>query len=96
MDTIYRLVQNQDYQLRVNLLDSSGVFKQGQYATFSLGVPPDYALDIGDFSSEANTFVRDAFAETQGRPFSTVDSDNDGNATSSCSHQWGGTAGWYA
>ena len=53
-----------DFELEVRLLDSSGsLFKKASYDLFKVGPGPDFALDVSDYTSDPNTFVRDAFFE---------------------------------
>ena len=79
------------------MVDSFGNYKVAHYGSVALS-ETNYELNLGEFSTESEAFVRDAFGRGQGDftgIFETFDQQD--RATMNCTGQSGGArAGWYA
>ena len=87
-ENVYRLTQNRDYELRVDLEDWQGQTRYAKYSYIKvLSESQNYQLDIGSYAGTAG----DSLSYHNGMQFSTHDRDNDLRSPSCIStHGYGG------
>ncbi|XP_076807440.1 ficolin-2-like [Clavelina lepadiformis] len=92
LDTIYRLAQNGNCRLKVELWDFDDVYKYANYNGFSIDDESNlYRLHIGSYSGTAG----DSLTYSNNRPFTTRDRDNDEKSAGNCAEEYGGSGGWW-
>ncbi|XP_023933631.1 ficolin-1-like [Lingula anatina] len=90
-DKIHHLIEQDSYELRVDMEDADGVWSYAHYDNFAISAEDtNYRLTIGTYSGNAG----DSLDWHNGRDFTTKDRDNDQHANN-CAQMYKG-AWWYA
>ncbi|XP_013421002.1 fibrinogen C domain-containing protein 1-A-like [Lingula anatina] len=90
-DKIHLLTSQDNYELRVDMEDTAGIWAYAHYSDFSiLSETSNYQLMVGTYSGDAG----DDLTLHHGYPFSTKDMDNDAAVHESCAQTFQG-AWWY-
>ena len=93
LEEIYQLTSNQEYSLKITLIDWDTTEYFAIYGSFKIGPESDgYRLNIANFDSTKSTVENDLYWNK--RKFSTIDVDND-IAPYSCSSAERGYSGWW-
>lgn len=79
------------YELQVEMVDNQGYYRKANYGSFKIGPGPDYLIEAGNFSSNDNWFVRDAFGKSDSHSFTASDTST---GYESCVNTTDGGAGW--
>ncbi|XP_070564195.1 techylectin-5A-like [Ptychodera flava] len=91
-DKLFRLTNQRNYQLRVDMQDMDGNTAFALYGYFRVGDEfSKYKLVVGEYSGSSG----DSFSGHSDHNFSTFDRDNDGHQTSNCASRYKG-AWWYS
>uniref|UniRef100_H2Y8G7 Fibrinogen C-terminal domain-containing protein n=1 Tax=Ciona savignyi TaxID=51511 RepID=H2Y8G7_CIOSA len=92
LDDLHSLLSNGRFQLRIDMTACNNQSFFAEYRSFNvLGSSTNYQLQIGDF--EGSPGLRNYMKYVNGRPFSTIDRDNDDSSTTNCAKRHG--AWWY-
>lgn len=89
--SVRRMTMERSYDLRVEMVDSDGFYRRADYGTFKVGPGPDYLIEVGNFSSDDNWFVRDAFEKSASWGFAAGDTSK---VHQECVGTLMGGAGW--
>ncbi|XP_078658332.1 receptor-type tyrosine-protein phosphatase S-like [Branchiostoma floridae x Branchiostoma belcheri] len=83
--------------LQIELEDFDGGRKYARYNTFSVGdASGNYVVSISGYSGDAgNSLTNSGRPDINGRMFSTIDRDNDGNAGGDCANLFSNGGWWY-
>ncbi|XP_078616745.1 uncharacterized protein LOC144885018 isoform X2 [Branchiostoma floridae x Branchiostoma japonicum] len=94
-ENIHILTNQKEYTLRVDLHDWEGEQAFAEYSTFKVSGESDgYRLHISGYSGTAGDSMTGVHS-LNGQMFSTVDRDNDGWSSDSCSQQYGQGGWWF-
>ncbi|XP_078578687.1 microfibril-associated glycoprotein 4-like [Branchiostoma floridae x Branchiostoma japonicum] len=98
LENMYRLTNQDAYEMYVELEDWDSVVKYAKYSSFSVGSGSYYRLSVGGYSGTAGDGFSDSSSNAylNGQAFSARDVDHD-TWSSSCAGTHSGTAGawWY-
>ncbi|XP_078686966.1 fibrinogen-like protein 1 isoform X1 [Branchiostoma floridae x Branchiostoma belcheri] len=83
--------------LQIELEDFNGTRRYARYSTFSVGdASGNYVVSISGYSGDAgNSLTNSGLPDINGRMFSTIDRDNDGNSGANCASFWSYGGWWY-
>ncbi|XP_076805268.1 microfibril-associated glycoprotein 4-like [Clavelina lepadiformis] len=91
LDNIHEMTRGGGCRLKIELWDFDGNQAHADYSSFSIESAENlYRLHVSGYSGNAG----DSLANSNGRPFSTEDSDND-YSRGNCATYFGGSQGWW-
>ena len=79
------LTKVQHYQMKIEMTDTEGNYRQADYSTFKLLNDVNFNVKLDGFSSGDNWQVRDSWADVDGLGFSADGRDND-NSPMDCAN----------
>ncbi|XP_076805211.1 microfibril-associated glycoprotein 4-like [Clavelina lepadiformis] len=92
LDNIHEMTRGGGCRLKIELWDFDGNQRHADYSSFSIESAENlYRLRVSGYSGNAG----DSMDLSNGRPFSTEDSDNDSWTGYNCATNWGGSQGWW-
>ncbi|CAK8690188.1 unnamed protein product [Clavelina lepadiformis] len=92
LDNINEMTRGGGCRLKIELWDFDGNQAHADYSSFSIESAENlYRLHVSGYSGNAG----DSLTNSNGRPFSTGDSDNDSVRDMNCATEYGGSQGWW-
>ena len=74
-----------DVDLKIQMWDTRGNYREANYGTFRLAENENFTLVVDDFATDDKAFVLDGLVDhANGKKFSTYDRDNDDMTIKNC------------
>uniref|UniRef100_A0A1I8FRR0 Fibrinogen C-terminal domain-containing protein n=1 Tax=Macrostomum lignano TaxID=282301 RepID=A0A1I8FRR0_9PLAT len=94
---INELTENSPRLLRVEAVTWSNVLYVCEYSNFTVGnSTTNYTMNYGSYLTASSNTSMDSLNYHRGRPFTTIDRDNDQNPSGACTDTRGFAGWWYA